>query len=300
MIIKSMARKDPSFGQLMAYFDKAANQNRTQIFTNNLYCNNKDQASVEDQFIDNFRYLPKRKNGNALYHEVIVLEPQPRLSPSDQQSALIALAQKYLEQRASGHLAYGRVHFDRDHPHIHLMISSNAVRSTQRKRLGKNDFNQIQKNLEAHAIEKFPQLEMTPIYNSQKSDHLKQSTREVANEKRQNKRSLKRIHAARFRELLSQSRSAAEFDQCLNSEGFRLYQRGNITGIEPIGEGRRYRLRTLGLETSFKALGQEKQIQTSHKPPQKDEDPRAAMLLSQRSQLTKEAEQQLDDFERGA
>ena len=78
MIIKSMARKAATFSQLIAYFEGEAEPNR-RGFHHNLY-DGMGPHGVDLQFRANWANLPKRRNGNALYHEIISLLPQPHLS----------------------------------------------------------------------------------------------------------------------------------------------------------------------------------------------------------------------------
>ena len=79
MIIKSMARKAPKFAQLITYVSRDADQSPGTMFARNLYHSGADEQVVAGQFLDNCRHLPMRKNGNALCHEVIVLEAQPSI-----------------------------------------------------------------------------------------------------------------------------------------------------------------------------------------------------------------------------
>ena len=76
MIINSMARKQPSFRHLIDYFAKGHGRGHGLTFTRNLYDDPSQRVMVAKAFEHNHAHLPKRVNGNALYHEVIVLERQ--------------------------------------------------------------------------------------------------------------------------------------------------------------------------------------------------------------------------------
>lgn len=170
MIIKSMSRKAPTFAQLITYIGRDADPHIGTTFARNLYHNGQDEQVVAGQFLDNYRYLPKRKNGNALYHEVIVLEPQLHLSKAEVTAALHELAERYCEARAPHQLAWGRVHWDTDYPHMHLMISANAVRSPLRVRLDKSGFARVQRDLETFKEVQFPELNGGVIYRRAKEN----------------------------------------------------------------------------------------------------------------------------------
>lgn len=143
-----MSRKAPTFEQLAGYISRDSTTGTEAAFVRNLYASGEDHSSIVRQFENNYRYLAKRKGANALYHEVLVLEPQPHLSPDQVSAALHALAEEYCRKRAPHQLAWGRVHRDTEFPHIHLMISANAVRSDRRVRLERKAFAKVQRDLE--------------------------------------------------------------------------------------------------------------------------------------------------------
>ncbi len=164
MIIKSMSRKAPTFSQLIAYIGQNSDPSLGTVFARNIYADGLDAQAVAGQFLDNYRYLPERKNGNALYHEVIVLGPQAQLEKAQVEAALCDLAERYCSKRAPHQLAWGRVHHDTGYPHIHLMISANAVRSDRRVRLDRKGLAKVQQDLEAWRDEQFPELNGGVIY----------------------------------------------------------------------------------------------------------------------------------------
>ena len=69
MIIKSMSRKSHSFGQVLEYIN--APESTGPAILQNLNTNEEDLKAIERAFLDNSRYLPPRKNGNVLYHEIL-------------------------------------------------------------------------------------------------------------------------------------------------------------------------------------------------------------------------------------
>lgn len=260
MIIKSMARKQPSFGQLIDYFGQKSRN--TDIFSRNLYADALDSDAVEREFLNNFSYLPKRKNGNSLYHEVIALAPDAPVSSKRQDEILLDLAERYCEQRASDQLVYGRLHDDLEHRHIHLMISANAVRSDKRVRVPKEHFAQIQRDMEDYLLEHYPELGAARVYTHSQEDvrvmddeeleSRKVAMREGELERRSGKPSKKRQIKMALEEVLKRSSSYEDLNRRLEQVGFKLYQRGSHVGVDPIDEGRRFRLKTLGLELELR------------------------------------------------
>jgi hypothetical protein len=60
---------------------------------------------VAKAFERNHAHLPTRANGNALYHEVTMLERQTGLSDERQAELLLGLAERYRAKRAPNHPA---------------------------------------------------------------------------------------------------------------------------------------------------------------------------------------------------
>lgn len=293
MIIKSMARKQPSFGQLIAYMNKDSDKTGGTLFSRNLYANPMHTKQVEGEFLKNFKLLAKRSNGNAMYHELIVLEQNSKMSRKNANGVLKDLAEEYLAARAPNNIVFGRIHHDRAHSHIHLLISSNAVRSEKRTRVDRARFSQIQVNIESYKIQKYPELDQRHTYKSQStSETPKLSNREAEQVHRTGKLSAKQKLAQTIRPLISRSGGLKELSAKLKTIGYRLYQRGKHIGLEPLGEGRRIRLKTLGLENAMVQL-----LEQSKTQEQLPQDNRAKALLRRRSHLDREAENHLQEFE---
>ena len=299
-----MSRKAPTFAQLIAYIGRDADPHIGTAFARNLYHNGQDEQVVAGQFLDNYRYLPKRKNGNALYHEVIVLEPQAHLSKTEVTTALHELAERYCEARAPHQLAWGRVHWDTDYPHMHLMISANAVRSPLRVRLDKSGFARVQRDLEAFKEAQFPELNGGVIYRRTKENTRPRVTaKEGEMVRRTGAPSGKIAVFELLRPVFGKAARLEALKGDLNQLGFDLYQRGKTIGVRNLQTDRRYRLRTLGLETTYQQI-----VERNSAPPQASKtsissspepktDPRAKALLHRRKVLEERAQDQLDGFE---
>ncbi len=286
---------------------------------------------VAGQFLDNYRHLPKRKNGNALYHEVIVLEAQPHLDRVKLNAALTDLAERYCARRAPGQLAWGKIHHDTDHPHIHLMISANEARSAKRVRLEKAVFAEIQRDLERYKSQAHPELSGGPIYNRPAERSTPKITRDESEAvRRTGKASLKQTAHAVIKNALVSAHGRDEIVARLRAAGFELYRRGKTTGVQAIDGERRYRLSTLGLQTEFEAAlnrarpapvieaRQEPKAKESPRRPTKTTpsttpvreiqkapppkpnpscDPRAEALLRRRADMEREADERLRGFD---
>ena len=99
MIIKSMARKSPSFDQLIRYFHKDEFRRKAPTFSHNMW-DTHDPESVAKEFEHNATFLPKRANGNYLYHECIALGDCPDVDEEKQERILLDLVKHYVALRA--------------------------------------------------------------------------------------------------------------------------------------------------------------------------------------------------------
>lgn len=302
MIVKSMSRKAPTFSQLAGYIAQDGSGGSGRYFARNLYYQGGNQKTVSGLFWDNYQTLPERKNGNALYHEIIVLEPQPHLQRQRQIQILQALAREYCEKRAPYQLAWGRVHFDTKHPHIHLMISANDVGSKTRKRLDRQSFVRIQRDLETFKEVTFPELIEHRVYNKTVSNHVKTKSSEGDMVRRTGRPSKKQTVADTLQTLFAHHTHIDALKDDLGRAGLALYQRGKNWGVENIQTGKRYRLRTLGLDQTFARIVEKSQTRPPAAQPNSTGKPkalsRAEALLKSREKLERHAGRQLTEFER--
>ncbi len=245
MIIKSMARKQPSFDQLVDYLGYFHKRKSAFGLTHNLYASGEDRAAMVQEFEENYRYLPPRKNGNALYHEVIALDPNTKMHKRKQIKALRDLARQYLAKRAPEQLAYGVIHTDTPYLHMHLVISSNSVKSQKRARLAKKEFAAVQREVEAYKIEHYPELGDEKYY-AKKTTRARRTNREQQAEQRTQKPSHKQVMAEKLAKVLRAAKDRATLAAGLAEHDLTLYTRGKSVGVQTKG-GRRYRFATLGL-----------------------------------------------------
>ncbi len=256
-----MSRKTVSFGQLLEYLNTP--EHSCPAILQNLRTKTDDLDAIEREFLDNARYLPPRKNGNVLYHEVLSFSDLDRgqITP-----ALENLARKYLELRAPYALAYGKAHLDTDCPHIHLMISANNVSSSRRLRVSRSRFANIKRELEAYQREQYPFLKHSLVIDrtSRQTSEKKQATavplrrrreservRRLRKQGRKNQPSEKELLRTALLDELTTAHSGEAFFLRLKLLGLRLYRRGRTVSVEDMAAGRRYRLKTLGLDRAF-------------------------------------------------
>lgn len=244
MIIKSMSRKTKSFSQLYDYLTR---DKSNFSFSKNTYSNAKDKKNLIKEFIKNSEYLDDSRGKVFLYHELISLNPNT-LSLQQQKEILLDLANKYLDIRAQNNLSFGVIHEDKNHIHLHLMISSNEIESDKRVRLSKKEFALIQKHLEMYKNDRYSELEKSSFYQKEK-DLSKEKQQEQEIKHKRNAKTTKDKIKDDLSKTFKMATSKTYLDNHLKSLNYEIYQRGQTIGI--IYENKNYRLKTLGLETEY-------------------------------------------------
>lgn len=270
MIIKSLARKQPTFDQLVAYCRREEEETGTDagIFgrvigyadregvalfalARNLGVAADDRDAVIRAFQENYALLPRREGSNALYHEILSLDAAPGLSHKRQVAMLTDMASFYVARRAPHCLAYGVIHTDTDNLHCHLVISANTVGSRQRHRLSKKQFTDIQREVERYRLDRYPELGRDPIYTKERAREGKQRSSEVALKQRTGKPTRKEQIRQAVEAACRTATSMEALTTALARDALTPYCRGSTWGVLDQTSQRKYRLKTLGVEAAF-------------------------------------------------
>jgi len=243
MIVKSMSRKEASFGQLTDYMTDIDKSDEIYNIYQNVYSRRTDH--IEDEFRQNASLMAKRKNGNQMYHEILSISKAEKLSDKQQKEILRDIAQEYAQRRAGNNLVFGCLHDDHDHHlHYHLMITANEAGVKKRHRLTKAQFNKLKRDLESDVLRKYPELEQKVVIN-QTADEREAGKAKRA--KQQRKPNQKEAVKVLLSVILDQAKSWNDFIVRLKKEGFVFYDLGKTVGIRNIETGKPHRLKTLGL-----------------------------------------------------
>jgi len=244
MIIKSMSRSSSSFNQLLEYLDKEETLDRHSW---NMYADKLSKKELEKEFMRNAEHIKEAKGKVYMYHEVLSIEKND-LSLSRQKEILFDLANEYVKQRADNHLVYGAVHNDTKNMHIHLVISSNKVYANNRTRLSKQEFAQIQSNIQNYKNIAYKELNHTKHYQNVKDfSKSKQEEQEIKHSRK--KQTLKEEIRENLRSIFEKSLSKEQLHNAMKTRSYELYTRGKTIGVKV--NGKNYRLNTLGLENSY-------------------------------------------------
>lgn len=294
MIIKSVGRKASAtmtgggrgspFMKLVRYMTRREDGEKSQsVLWHGFYGHEgMSPQEVVSAFEENARLLKDRKNGNVLYHEILSFSAGYRLQGEALARAVADIGQEYLRQRAANQMAFGAVHWDTDHIHLHLMVSANEVGKRERVRLSKAEFAKIQKAVEGYTLTHYAELGQTRIYDRERSkERLKTQTHEQAMKARTGAPSRKEELKAKLHSLFERAANSAELFRLLESEGVAFYTRGKSVGVmvrDANGIERRHRLSSLGVMEHYQAT-QERlsglaptRDSSTHSPRQQEKD----------------------------
>lgn len=266
MIIKSMSRKDPSFGQLVKYMETGADENF--IYSHNIY-STKSQ-DIEKEFEENYKHLKRQKNSNALYHEIISIT-KSSARDDEQKQKLIKIADEYIKARANNCLVYGRIHEADNNFHLHLMISSNGIEQNRNHYLNKKDFSEVKKGLERYVLKEMPELKQVELINQPKKyDVISQKEFEL--KKRTGKITKKETIQYKLTQIFLSSNTRDQFLQQLRDNKIEIYLRGKNIGFKDLSDDkqRKYRLNKLGLSDEFNKMSEiiAKELEENQNPKQ--------------------------------
>ena len=257
-----MSRANTSFSQLYDYLTR---DKSSYTFSRNTYTQSNNREEFINEFYQNAKHLKNARGKVYMYHEVLSLEKND-LSKEREKEILLDLAEKYLFQRAEDHLAFGVVHEDKEHTHIHLMISSNEIEQNKRVRLSKQEYADVQNRLENYKNQKYKELSQSSLYKDKKDlSKEKQKEQELKN---RGAKSIKDTIKENLEHTLKKATSKTYFDNHLKSLGYEAYSRGKTQGIRY--KGKSYRFKTLGLESQYKQTLKEFEKNTHRKEKRQD------------------------------
>lgn len=272
MIVKSMARRNKSFEALYEYFTKDKD---AKLFAFNLYSSPNDKQRVVNEFLQNARFIKSARGKNFLFHEIISLK-KSSLEFLEQEHILLELAKEYLDKRAKEHLVLSAIHKDKEHLHIHLMISANAIGEKKRKRLSKAQFAHIQQKLESFQNEHYPDLYSRHYDKSYSNEQIHKGRNEQEIKAKRHAKTKKQSLKERLLEIFEKADSQKRFEELLADMGMTLYKRGSLIGVE--FEGKKYRFNTLGIMQNYQAVQdgfEDMQNETAHRSSAEADDLKA-------------------------
>lgn len=252
MIIKSLSRKSNP-AQLIRYVlryslketKQARQEHATLMLRHNIRSRSLDGYIKEFLENESFR-IYRRKDSVILYHTILSFSPleKEKITPA----ILKDITQKFVELRAKNCLCLGVAHTEKDHPHVHVVVSGVAT-DGRSSRVSKEEFAHIIHSLETYQGETYPNL-----IHSQNEHEAKQ---EKLNHYKNSRQTIKSTLMQQLETIYSQSSSKETFINNLQAEHHELYYRNNNPqGI--VLKGIKFRLSKLGFDdTRLQTLSKE-------------------------------------------
>jgi len=189
----------------------------------------------------------QRSNSNFAYHETISFHK----SDTDKlpKKVMLKIARKYAKERSPNSMVVSTMHSDKDHLHIHNVISALEFATGKPVRLSRKEFKEVKNRME-HYQDKELGLEFSKVNHSKKKDTILQ----LDIERELNLRG-KRSERQDIQDILvgvyARERKEIVHYRELEKAGLKLYSRGGkIVGVQ--GFRRRYRLKTLGFDPALR------------------------------------------------
>lgn len=248
MVLKSLSRKSGT-KQLISYlFEKERGNVKEVMFPLVIRHNVRSRSLLKwvKEFEDNEKLrVRKRKNNVKLYHTVLSFSHLDKKHVNEK--VLRDIARKYISLRGRDNMYLGTAHYDKDHIHLHLVISGTKYLTGESNRISRKDFHNIKLALDDYQRKKYPELiHSLPKHGKSLNMQLVQQEQNtsVCNNRMSQKQSLLQV----LKNSYVRAKSIDEFLSSLQANGHVPYYRsGKLTGIHYEGN-RKFRLSRLGYD----------------------------------------------------
>jgi hypothetical protein len=185
----------------------------------------------------------QRTNANRAYHEIISFHK----SDTDKlpKKVLLKIARKYAKERSPNSMVISSMHSDKEHLHIHNVISALEFATGKPVRLSRKEFNGVKERMEQFQDKELG-LKHSKINHSKKKAQILQLDIERELNLRGKKSERQEIQS-KLVQVFARERTEKVYYRELEKAGLELYARnGKIVGVQ--GLSKRYRLKTLGFD----------------------------------------------------
>ncbi|WP_052600029.1 relaxase/mobilization nuclease domain-containing protein [Aureispira sp. CCB-QB1] len=253
MVIKTLSCKNRSdITRLIEYVlhDKGRRTEKDNSFVITQNIIGYTQKAYKQAFLANDAFRKVRKNGTVLHHEILSWKQWEGLNTETMKD----LTEQYIQLRTKGNgLVLAVPHIHEPHPHVHLLISGNKVRSKKSMRMSKNQFKELRKSIETYQKKQYPLLNHSLVYqNSDKArprgkakrqDKYRQAQKRTNRPQKLDKERL----AQAIIQMYEQSSSVQTFIDIINQQPqlSHYYYRSKLAGVRY--HNRKYRFTTLGI-----------------------------------------------------
>lgn len=243
MILKNLTRRTGT-GQLVNYLFKEDKDKPKPILKHNL--RSRTSKGWTKEFDRNFESRIHRRSNNIRLHHTIISfsnKDKNQINPE----LLKDITKKYIELRGKENIYLASSHHDKEHIHLHIVMSSTKLITGESNRISRQEFKDLKLALDQYQTEKYPEL-INSLPSHGKSQKLQLSDPELKLQDREGKLSQKQELLETVQTVYDRSKSLDNFLSELKSEGYKSYSRGGkVYGVED-ESGRHYRFKTLGFD----------------------------------------------------
>ncbi len=244
MILKNLTRRSNT-GQLVNYlFKQEKDSNPKPILKHNL--RSRTTKGWAKELDKNFELrLNRRKDSIRLHHTIISFSNKDKKQINTE--LLKDITKKYIELRGKANLYLASSHHDKEHIHLHIVMSSTKLITGESNRISRQEFRELKLALDEYQKVKYPEL-VNSLPAHGKSQKLQLTDPEQKLQDREGKLSQKQELLETVQTVYSRSKSLDNFLSELKSAGYNSYSRGGkVYGVED-ESGRHYRFKTLGYD----------------------------------------------------
>lgn len=206
-------------------------------------------ANSIEGFVKEFREneagrIHKRADQTSVHHTILSWSNKDKERVTD--TMLRDMAKQYIQARGPQCKFVGTVHKDKDHIHLHLVMSGTTLNGRS-SRISKQEFHEVKQKVQAYQKEKYPELAHSlPEHGKGRRVELTKEERKII--KFDERASVKTI-LLRCLEATEHT-SAKQLFTALQAQGFTTYSRGgSITGVQH-ESGLKFRFSRLPIDIS--------------------------------------------------
>ncbi len=249
MIVKVKGYKSvAAVRNLIAY----AMDDRKRIFDKNgrsfVLTNNLKGQTIEEwarEFKENEKHrIHNRKNNVKITQEIIAFHKGDTKMLTLKKMEKIA--RQYMRLRNTNAVYVAVPHFDKEHPHIHIVAAAVEYHSGKSLSMSRGKFMQLKKDIQAYQIEKFPELARSVVRHGRRKK-TRLTDREYQYRLRTGSHTKREEIIELVTRCLRDANSPEEFLNRMAAENVQTYSRNGKT-IGVIRHGRKYRFKQLGVE----------------------------------------------------
>ena len=270
MIVKIKSHKKPTFRKLLDYmindkdrlFDKSGN---SFCVTHNL---KGSEIEIWEKQLKQNEMHRKHKRSNSVYFTHEILSWHREDAKNIFLGKLESMTRQYIQLRNPKGIYIATPHFDRDHVHVHILVSGIEYKSGKGMRLSKTALLKLKEDIQNYQLERFPELTKSVVAHERKKPHLpKMTEKEYQIKYRTGRETEKEKVFEKINECYTKATSKENFFQLLKELKLITYERnGKLVGI--IHNKYKFRFNRLGfteikLEHLNRALSRKQELKQS-------------------------------------